>query len=210
MQSNEKAPVMEYMQAGFPTRGLTRDEVMQWAETLDAVDQDTAMTAIRELRTTEEFLPSHRRFLGACADIERRTASARALPGPPARGPCGLCGGTGWEPATVASGADAVTRCRCQSAEEPAHPSGCSCLGCHYGAGHAAAITAGMDGAGAWRDEDPLAFVAAATSPAGHDDRDRVATPETARRHLADIRAHLVAWEARDRRVLRQPAGAAP
>lgn len=133
------------MQASW-RQELTDDQLLVWADTLADLPFEPARQAVRTLRKTIDYLPTHHQLI----DATKREARIGALSTRSAdvRPPCSRCDGTGWAWVAVAGGVDAVTRCRCTAGgpRDANHPGGCTCRACHYGADQAAAIAAGVDG----------------------------------------------------------------
>lgn len=71
--------------SGTWMRELNTDEATMWAETLAPLLPAHARTAVRALRDTTEFIPSHAAFLDAYRIAERRAVDAQAAV-PPAHG----------------------------------------------------------------------------------------------------------------------------
>lgn len=153
MELPETRGVLDYLTASF-RQEMTDAQVVPWVETLVQVDQHTAFTTIRELRQTQDWLPTHHEFLAAASSVIRRWDAAHEVAAGEAPDACALCQGTGWQgagaPYVLSSGT--VRRCACRGpsdrrqADPDKHHSGCTCLSCHYGADRASVIRAGRDG----------------------------------------------------------------
>lgn len=77
----ETKQVLAEMTATWPQRGMSPPEVGVWCSNLKPLRASTAITAVRELRTVCDWLPTHNQFMAAYQAVARREALERpAIP----------------------------------------------------------------------------------------------------------------------------------
>lgn len=157
MDTTEQSTLLDEMQRSWPIRPLEPGEAELWFATLAPLAFDSTRQAVAELRTAQDWMPTHRELVTA-AHHHARIASLATHSHAPSQEPCGLCDGGAWAKAGVYGGVDAVVRCRCTGSAPPSsHRTGCSCRTCYYGPERAADIAMGNDVLGRRTGPDPLA-----------------------------------------------------
>ena len=82
MNRNEAETVLKLLTASF-YRELAEDEVIVWFDTLSTVSYVHGQEAVRQLRETCKFMPSHAEFFEVVKSLRRRdTAAMQAAPQP--------------------------------------------------------------------------------------------------------------------------------
>lgn len=75
MNLEQSKQIIDYMAATWPGE-LAEDRIAVWCETLEPLAPAHARTALRNLKTTAEFMPSHAAFLEAYRIAERRAVES--------------------------------------------------------------------------------------------------------------------------------------
>lgn len=87
MSPQECAELIAEMSATWPQREMTKPEQRIWHDELKGRQVHLARQAVRDLRTTCDWLPTHNQFIAAYQSVARREALARpALPEAPTPG----------------------------------------------------------------------------------------------------------------------------
>lgn len=91
MDQTQASAVLAEIQATWPHRKMDDAQMLVWMETLSQVHLEPARAAIRRLRESLDFAPSHKEFLTVAHEERLRLQANRALPAGP-RQPCPECG----------------------------------------------------------------------------------------------------------------------
>lgn len=148
MDLDQSRNFLREMQASW-RQELTDDQVLVWADTLAPLDFEMARKAVRSLRQTSDWMPTHHQLIDATAKEARYARLALSARSDNERPKCSLCDGTGWAHAGVAGPAYAVLACRCSAGpadDGREHAPPCTCRRCFYGERRAEDIANGVDG----------------------------------------------------------------
>jgi hypothetical protein len=95
VRSAEAQAVLAEIRATWPNREIDEAQGLVWMDTLAPIGIDSARSAVRFLRQTKDFPPSHHEFLVAAQEQGRRLAAENSL-GDGEAGPCRECGDDQW------------------------------------------------------------------------------------------------------------------
>ena len=129
MNVDEAAHVLTEMRATWPTLDMDDAIVAVWTSTLAPWRIELARRAVRRLRESTSFMPSHKEFTEAVRAVARNEATEKAIAG--ARQTCMECGGDTMVPTSEGRAPGAVRPCsRCRHVQYVRWREG------HYASGH--------------------------------------------------------------------------